>query len=422
MGLRDLFRKHKKEHDILPSPTMNAITTKQHSSQQVKHDKDGLGNVTKDVAVPSNISEKYRQFPFPTRRNAVTDEYEVSKESLGVGINGKVLTCWQRETRRKCALKILKDSDKARREVILHKKACDGCDYIVKVLDVYENMYASNRCLLIIMECMEGGELFNRIRQRQDKPYTEREAANVISMIAKAVAHLHHMDMAHRDLKPENLLFTNTTDEAVLKLTDFGFAKEGNNEQRPLNTPCYTPYYVAPEILSNDKYDKACDIWSMGVIMYILLCGYPPFFSTHGGAISAGMKTKIKAGEYQFPKAEWKNVSQEAKSIIQKMLTVDPANRVTIDWILRCSWLTGTVPETPIDIRPMLDAENYEQMRVEIAAANHAQRRADADDDENINHLGPETSRIAKLRAAKRQRQPATEGNTSPLSKINEQE
>jgi serine/threonine protein kinase len=98
--------------------------------------------------------------------------------------------------------------------------------------------------------------------------------------------------------------------------------------------------------------------------MYILLCGYPPFFSTHGGAISAGMKTKIKAGEYQFPKSEWKNVSHEAKSIIQKMLTVDPAIRVDIDWILKCSWFTGNVPETPIDIRPMLDAENYEQMRV----------------------------------------------------------
>jgi serine/threonine protein kinase len=98
--------------------------------------------------------------------------------------------------------------------------------------------------------------------------------------------------------------------------------------------------------------------------MYILLCGYPPFFSTHGGAISAGMKTKIKAGEYQFPKAEWKNVSPEAKSIIEKMLTVDPAERVTIDWILRCAWFTGTVPETPIDIRPMLDEENREQMRV----------------------------------------------------------
>jgi len=185
-----------------------------------------------------------------------------------------------------------------------------------------------------------------------------------------------------------------------------------------LMTPCYTPYYVAPEILSNDKYDKACDIWSLGVIMYILLCGYPPFFSTHGGAISAGMKTKIKAGEYQFPKAEWKNVSQEAKSIIQKMLTVDPADRVDIDWILRCSWFTGTVPVTPIDIRSILDNENCEQMRVEIAAANHAQRRAD-DDDGNITQIAPDNSRIAKRRAAKRQLQAAAD-KSAPLSKIDE--
>ncbi|CAF3443022.1 unnamed protein product [Rotaria socialis] len=421
MGLRDLFRKYKKGHHN--APTSNPIVeTKTPQQQHQTHDKTGLTSLHISESMPSNISEKYRQFPFATRRNAVTDEYEVSKESLGVGINGKVLTCWHRATRRKCALKILKDSDKARREVFLHKKACDGCDYIVKVLDVYENMYAANRCLLIVMECMEGGELFNRIRDRQDKPYTEREAANIILMIATAVSHLHNMDIAHRDLKPENLLFTNTSNSALLKLTDFGFAKEGNNEQRPLNTPCYTPYYVAPEILSNDKYDKACDIWSMGVIMYILLCGYPPFFSTHGGAISAGMKTKIKAGEYQFPKNEWKNVSQEAKSIIQKMLTVDPADRVVIGWIIKCPWFTGTVPETPIDIRPMLDAENYEQMRVEIAAANHAQRRADADDDENINHLAPENSRIAKLRAAKRQRQGVGDTVPAPLSQIEERD
>ncbi|CAF1069275.1 unnamed protein product [Adineta steineri] len=417
MGLRDIFRKYLKGDDTSSHSNLNEKTKIQQ--QQQKQNTCGIQALDKNAPILANISEKYRQFPFATRRNAVTDEYEVSKESLGVGINGKVLTCWQKETKRKCALKILKDCDKARREVILHKKACEGCEYIVRVLDVYENMYASNRCLLIVMECMDGGELFNRIRDRQDKPFTEREAANTILMIAKAVAHLHHMDMAHRDLKPENLLFTSTADNAILKLTDFGFAKEGNNEQQPLNTPCYTPYYVAPEILSNDKYDKACDIWSMGVIMYILLCGYPPFFSIHGGAISAGMKTKIKAGEYQFPKAEWKNVSQEAKSIIQKMLTVDPAARVTIDWIIRCPWFTGDIPETPIDMRPMLDTDTFEQTRVAIAAANHNQRRADADDEENINLLTPDKSRIAQ-RAAKRQRPTVAENLSAPLSQIEE--
>ncbi|CAM4988549.1 unnamed protein product [Rotaria socialis] len=95
---------------------------------------------------------------------------------------------------------------------------------------------------------------------------------------------------------------------------------------------------------------------------------------------------------------------------------------IIIGWIIKCPWFTGTVPETPIDIRPMLDAENYEQMRVEIAAANHAQRRADADDDENINHLAPENSRIAKLRAAKRQRQGVGDTVAAPLSQIEERD
>ncbi|CAF4705293.1 unnamed protein product, partial [Rotaria socialis] len=135
-------------------------------------------------------------------------------------------------TKRKCALKIIKDSDKARREIILHKKACEGCVYIVQILDIYENIFGENRCLLLVMECMDGGELFNRIRNKHDRPYTEREAANVILMIAKAVAHLHHMDMAHRDLKPENLLFTTNAEDALLKLTDFGFAKEGKPEEK----------------------------------------------------------------------------------------------------------------------------------------------------------------------------------------------
>lgn len=102
----------------------------------------------------------------------------------------------------------------------------------------------------------------------------------------------------------------------------------------------------------------------MGVIMYILLCGYPPFYSTNGGTITPEMKTKIKAGEYKFPKNEWKNISQEAKDIIGSMLTVNPSARVTIEWVLKCPWLTGTVPETPINIASALDEINYDQIRV----------------------------------------------------------
>ncbi|KAJ8301702.1 hypothetical protein KUTeg_020689 [Tegillarca granosa] len=233
----------------------------------------------------------------------ISDDYRVTGSVLGLGINGKVVECYSKSTGQKCALKILRDVPKARREVDLHWRA-SGCRHIVKILDVYENIYSGQRCLLVVMECMEGGELFTRIQERSDVAFTEREAAAVISDIAKAIHYLHSVNIAHRDLKPENLLYNKKGPDGVLKLTDFGFAKE-TTYFKSLQTPCYTPYYVAPEVLGPEKYDKSCDMWSLGVIMYILLCGYPPFYSNHGAAISPGMKKRIRNGQYEFPNPEW---------------------------------------------------------------------------------------------------------------------
>lgn len=163
---------------------------------------------------------------------------------------------------------------------------------------------------------MEGGELFQRIQDRMDGPFTEREAAQIMHEICIALKYLHDRNIAHRDLKPENLLYTSKDCDAIIKLTDFGFAKE-TYVKDTLMTPCYTPYYAAPEVLGPEKYDKSCDIWSLGVIMYILLCGFPPFYSNHGLAISPGMKTRIRTGQYDFPAPEWTNVTNEAKELIK---------------------------------------------------------------------------------------------------------
>lgn len=225
------------------------------------------------------------------------------------------------------------------REIELHWRA-SGCKHIVNIIDVYENSYSGNRCLLVVMEKCSGGELFQRIQERQDGAFTEREAAQIMHEICLAVKFLHDMNIAHRDLKPENLLLVSNDPNSILKLTDFGFAKETfENSVKQLQTPCYTPYYVAPEVLGPEKYDKSCDIWSLGVIMYILLCGFPPFYSNHGLAISPGMKTRIRTGQYDFPDPEWKNVSEAAKKLIKGMLNVDPAKRLTIDDVMRNSWI-----------------------------------------------------------------------------------
>nr|ABI64145.1 mitogen-activated protein kinase-activated protein kinase 3 splice variant MK3.2 [Mus musculus] len=222
------------------------------------------------------------------KKYAVTDDYQLSKQVLGLGVNGKVLECYHRRSGQKCALKLLYDSPKARQEVDHHWQASGG-PHIVRILDVYENMHHGKRCLLIVMECMEGGELFSRIQERGDQAFTEREAAEIMREIGTAIQFLHSRNIAHRDVKPENLLYTSKEKDAVLKLTDFGFAKE--TTQNALQTPCYTPYYVAPEVLGPEKYDKSCDMWSLGVIMYIL----NPWWShrPHSTQPECSRKTKI---------------------------------------------------------------------------------------------------------------------------------
>uniref|UniRef100_A0A096N543 non-specific serine/threonine protein kinase n=1 Tax=Papio anubis TaxID=9555 RepID=A0A096N543_PAPAN len=304
------------------------------------------------------------------KKYAVTDDYQLSKQVLGLGVNGKVLECFHRRTGQKCALKLLYDSPKARQEVDHHWQASGG-PHIVRILDVYENMHHGKRCLLIIMECMEGGELFSRIQERGDQAFTEREAAEIMRDIGTAIQFLHSHNIAHRDVKPENLLYTSKEKDAVLKLTDFGFAKE--TTQNALQTPCYTPYYVAPEVLGPEKYDKSCDMWSLGVIMYILLCGFPPFYSNTGQAISPGMKRRIRLGQYGFPNPEWSEVSEDAKQLIRLLLKTDPTERLTITQFMNHPWINQSmvVPQTPLHTARVLqeDKDHWDEVKEEMTSA-----------------------------------------------------
>lgn len=313
------------------------------------------------------------------KKNAITDDYVLSKTVLGVGVNGKVLACTSRRTGEKHALKVLRDVPKSRREVDLHWRACVS-DYIVDIVDVYENTFGGQRCLLVVMECMEGGELFTRIQEHGDHPFTEREAAAIARQVCAAVSHLHQINLAHRDLKPENLLYKTKSGESVLKLTDFGFAKEVTSK---MQTPCYTPYYVAPEVLGPEKYDKSCDMWSLGVILYILLCGYPPFYSASGAAISPGMKRRIRLGQYTYPDAEWKHVSSDVKDLISGLLKTDPQERLSIEAVLAHRWITGegiVHPTAPLmSARVLLEEKHmWDETQEEMAHAL-ATMRVDAD-------------------------------------------
>lgn len=203
---------------------------------------------------------------------------------------------------------------------------------IVSLKEVFD----CSKTFYMVMEVMTGGELFDRIVDREK--YTEKEASNVIRKLCVAIDYCHDRGIVHRDLKPENLLYQDETEESQIKIADFGLAKLLTGDAM-MQTACGTPGYVAPEILEGQTYDKAVDMWSIGVIAYILLCGFPPFYDENNAALFAA----IKSGSFDYPSPYWDAVSDEAKDLIDKLLVVNPADRFTCKDVLKHGWITGEV-------------------------------------------------------------------------------
>jgi calcium/calmodulin-dependent protein kinase I len=203
-------------------------------------------------------------------------------------------------------------------------------DNIIKLYDVFDEP----EYYFLITEMMRGGELFDRIVQKTF--YNEKEARDVCKILFEALNYCHQHRIAHRDLKPENLLLTSHSNDREIKIADFGFAKRVSSEQCLL-TQCGTPGYVAPEILHGVPYGTKADMWSLGVITYILLGGYPPFIEQN----QRELFKKIKRGLYEFHPEYWGSISPEGKDLISRLLTVDPNRRITASDALRSSWILG---------------------------------------------------------------------------------
>jgi calcium-dependent protein kinase len=168
------------------------------------------------------------------------------------------------------------------------------------------------------MEICSGGELFDRIIETGH--FTEVQAAIVMQQILRGIFYMHEIKLTHRDLKPENFLFQtkDPIEKCTLKIIDFGLSCKFS-EGSVLTTKAGTPYYVAPQVLAG-KYDQSADLWSCGVIMFVLLCGYPPFY----GETDADVLTKVRLGNFTFNAADWKNVSEDAKNLIRMLLKMSP--------------------------------------------------------------------------------------------------
>ncbi|XP_054266327.1 calcium/calmodulin-dependent protein kinase type II alpha chain isoform X9 [Macrosteles quadrilineatus] len=269
----------------------------------------------------------------PAACTRFSDNYDL-KEELGKGAFSVVRRCVQKSSGQEFAAKIIntkklsaRDFQKLEREARICRKLQHP-----NIVRLHDSIQEENFHYLVF-DLVTGGELFEDIVAREF--YSEADASHCIQQILESVHHCHSNGVVHRDLKPENLLLASKAKGAAVKLADFGLAIEVQGEQQAWFGFAGTPGYLSPEVLKKEPYGKPVDIWACGVILYILLVGYPPFWDEDQHRLYA----QIKAGAYDYPSPEWDTVTPEAKNLINQMLTVIPSKRITASEALKHPWI-----------------------------------------------------------------------------------
>ncbi|XP_072154317.1 calcium/calmodulin-dependent protein kinase type II alpha chain isoform X7 [Bemisia tabaci] len=269
----------------------------------------------------------------PAACTRFSDNYDL-REELGKGAFSVVRRCVQKATGLEFAAKIIntkkltpRDFQKLEREARICRKLQHP-----NIVRLHDSIQEEN-CHFLVFDLVTGGELFEDIVAREF--YSEADASHCIQQILESVNHCHQTGVVHRDLKPENLLLASKAKGAAVKLADFGLAIEVTGDQIAWFGFAGTPGYLSPEVLKKEPYGKPVDIWACGVILYILLVGYPPFWDED----QHRLYSQIKNGAYDYPSPEWDTVTPEAKNLINQMLTVNPAKRITALEALKHPWI-----------------------------------------------------------------------------------
>ncbi|XP_039990389.1 calcium/calmodulin-dependent protein kinase type II subunit gamma-like isoform X14 [Xiphias gladius] len=262
-----------------------------------------------------------------------TDEYQLYEE-LGKGAFSVVRRCVKKSSGQEYAAKIINTKKLSARDHQKLEREARICRLLKhpNIVRLHDSI-SEEGFHYLVFDLVTGGELFEDIVAREY--YSEADASHCISQILESVNHIHQHDIVHRDLKPENLLLASKMKGAAVKLADFGLAIEVQGDQQAWFGFAGTPGYLSPEVLRKDPYGKPVDIWACGVILYILLVGYPPFWDED----QHKLYQQIKAGAYDFPSPEWDTVTPEAKNLINQMLTINPAKRITADQALKHPWV-----------------------------------------------------------------------------------
>uniref|UniRef100_A0A667I228 Ribosomal protein S6 kinase n=1 Tax=Lynx canadensis TaxID=61383 RepID=A0A667I228_LYNCA len=275
-------------------------------------------------------------------------ELDLREPALGQGSFSVCRRCRQRQSGQEFAVKILSRRLEAntQREVAA-LRLCQSHPNVVKLHDVHHDQLHT----YLVLELLRGGELLEHIRKKRH--FSESEASQILRSLVSAVSFMHEeAGVVHRDLKPENILYADDTPGAPVKIIDFGFARlRPQSPAGPMQTPCFTLQYAAPELLAQQGYDESCDLWSLGVILYMMLSGQVPFqgASGQGGQSQAAeIMCKIREGRFSLDGEAWQGVSEEAKELVRGLLTVDPAKRLKLEGLRGSTWLQdGSARSSP---------------------------------------------------------------------------
>jgi len=332
--------------------------------------------------------EKPKEEVKVSRTPTVEDKYDM-KDVLGTGAFSQVRLAESRDDGNMYAIKIidkkaLKGKEDSLENEIRVLKRLDHRN-VVKLLEAYE----SRTCVYLVMELVTGGELFDRIVEKGS--YSEKDAADLIKQVLSAVAYMHGEGVVHRDLKPENLLYYSPDPDSKIMISDFGLSKM--EESGVMATACGTPGYVAPEVLAQKPYGKAVDVWSIGVISYILLCGYPPFYDEN----DANLFAQILKGEFEFDSPYWDDISEEAKDFIRSLMCVNVEHRLTCEAALDHCWITGVQSEKNIH------ATVSEQLKKNFAKSRWKQAYNAIAVSRQLKNLALNSSRTSRENSAERE-------------------
>jgi len=309
--------------------------------QQPSASSDSSGGEKNDpfVNVNGGITQlPSENLPPSVKRSRIASEYEV-KDEIGKGTFSVCKRCVRRCTNVEYAVKIIDKKKRGCKEEIEILLRYGQHPNIISLRDAFEDK--SN--VYLVFDLMKGGELLDKILRQ--KFFSEREAQAVMDKITSAVKYLHQSGVVHRDLKPSNILYADTSgDPASLRICDFGFGKQLRAENGLLTTPCYTANFVAPEVLRKQGYDAAVDVWSMGVLLYIMLSGKTPFANGPTDSPDEILK-RINGSKFQLDSGHWASVSNDAKSLVKKMLDIEPRNRPTTAQVCLHPWMKKSLNE-----------------------------------------------------------------------------